>query len=152
MDFPPSPPPPFRRIDFYCPPRPSLKPLKKEPFASYIYIEKGRPFWLLFASFFRLWKNVRAKSEAFRRVPQSSSFGSLCDLLILILPFCCSALCSLPLVSGCCVSGVVFWLCTKCARFGFGCAQVCTSVFRCAQVVHVCRFRLCTVCTVYGMP
>ena len=68
---------------FFCPPRPSLKPLKKEPFASYIYIEKGRPFWLLFASFFRLWKNVRAKSEAFRRVPQSSSFGSLCDLLIL---------------------------------------------------------------------
>ena len=58
-------------------PRPSLKPLKKEPFASYIYIEKGRPFWLLFASFFRLWKNVRAKSEAFRRVPQSSSFRIL---------------------------------------------------------------------------
>ena len=31
------------------------------------------------------------------------------------------------------------------------CAQVCTSVFRCAQFVHVCRFRLCTVCTVCGM-
>ena len=31
------------------------------------------------------------------------------------------------------------------------CAQVCTSVFRCAQFVHVCRFRLCTVCTVSGM-
>ena len=31
------------------------------------------------------------------------------------------------------------------------CAQVCTSVFRCAQVVHVCRFRLCTVCTVCRM-
>ena len=76
--FPRALPPPFRRIDFYCPPRPSLKPLKKEPFASYIYIEKGRPFWLLFASFFRLWKNVRAKSEAFRRVPQSSS----CRILV----------------------------------------------------------------------
>ena len=31
------------------------------------------------------------------------------------------------------------------------CAQVCTSVFRCAQFVHVCRFRLCTVCTVCRM-
>ena len=83
--FSPSPPPPFRRIDFYCPP-PIPKTVQKRPFASYIYIEKGRPFWLLFASFFRLWKNVRAKSEAFRRVPQSSSSGSLCDLLILNAP------------------------------------------------------------------
>ena len=85
--FPPEPSPlRLGESTFTVPPRPSLKPLKKEPFASYIYIEKGRPFWLLFASFFRLWKNVRAKSEAFRRVPQSSSFGSLCDLLILIPP------------------------------------------------------------------
>ena len=67
-------------------PPPIPKTVQKRPFASYIYIEKGRPFWLLFASFFRLWKNVRAKSEAFRRVPQSSSFGSLCDLLILNAP------------------------------------------------------------------
>ena len=44
-------------------------------------------------------------------------------------------MCSLPLVSG------------AVAR----CAQVCTSVFRCAQFVHVCRFRLCTVCTVCRM-
>ena len=67
-------------------PPPIPKTVQKRPFASYIYIEKGRPFWLLFASFFRLWKNVRAKSEAFRRVPQSSSSGSLCDLLILNAP------------------------------------------------------------------
>ena len=72
-------------------PPPIPKTVQKRPFASYIYIEKGRLFGLLFASFFRLWKNVRAKSEAFRRVPQSSSFGSLCDLLILS-PLCCSAL------------------------------------------------------------
>ena len=44
-------------------------------------------------------------------------------------------MCSLPLVWG------------AVAR----CAQVCTSVFRCAQFVHVCRFRLCTVCTVCRM-
>ena len=75
--FSPEPSPPFRRIDFYIPP-PIPKTVQKRPFASYIYIEKGRPFWLLFASFFRLWKNVRAKSEAFRRVPQSSS----CRILV----------------------------------------------------------------------
>ena len=39
------------------------------------------------------------------------------------------------------------WRCWCGAR----CAQVCTSVFRCAQFVHVCRFRLCTVCTVCRM-
>ena len=38
IGFPPSPPPPFRRIDFYCPPRPSLKPLPKKSPLQAIYI------------------------------------------------------------------------------------------------------------------
>ena len=82
IGFSPSPPLLLGESTFTVPP-PIPKTVQKRPFASYIYIEKGRLFGLLFASFFRLWKNVRAKSEAFRRVPQSSSFGSLCDLLIL---------------------------------------------------------------------
>ena len=49
--FSPSPPLLLGESTFTVPP-PIPKTVQKRPFASYIYIEKGRPFWLLFASFF----------------------------------------------------------------------------------------------------
>ena len=83
--FSPSPPPPFRRIDFYCPP-PIPKTVQKRPFASYIYIEKGRPFGSFLRPFSVCGKTSAQSRRHFvesHKVPHS---GSLCDLLILIPP------------------------------------------------------------------
>ena len=49
--FSPSPPLLLGESTFTVPP-PIPKTVQKRPFASYIYIEKGRPFWLLFCVLF----------------------------------------------------------------------------------------------------
>ena len=98
----------------------------------YIY-RKGEAFLAPFCVLFPSVEKRPPKSEAFRRVPQSSSSGSLCDLLILNAPRCCSTRVTLNAKSRTTAGGVqdeeitqgsgrgTLWDSTKCLRL---CADV----------------------------